>query len=150
MTEHRQGALVGAQRPWSRPADPHRREPDAAVDKPGVSAEKPEVVGRVRRSDWRRAWSLPAIYRQILWMGPSARQVIALVALALLFFCVAGSIDYAAAQAMRLIMLETSSQPVTLDEAQRSHPKLGRPRWCVSFQNGTDAPWHHRTCAWSV
>ena len=88
-------------------------------------------------------------FRRALLEGVTRRQVIALAALALLFLCVAGSIDYAAARVSELILLENSSQPASLGEAQRARPELGRPWGCISYQHWSDAPWHHRTCWWN-
>lgn len=64
----------------------------------------------------------------------------------LLCYAVAGTVDFAAAKVSHRILLETSSQPATLDECQRSFPGRGRPREVISLQNGADSPWHHRTC----
>ena len=52
----------------------------------------------------------------------------------------------ARAAPMKMVLLEPSSQAATLDECQRTHPKLGRPHQVVSFQNGSGTNWHHRTC----
>jgi len=63
-------------------------------------------------------------------------------------YLIVGTIDYAAAKVSHLILLDISSQPATLDECQRAAPGRGRPVHVVSFQNGSDAPWHHRRCTY--
>lgn len=115
-----------------------------------MSAEKPEVVGRARRRSRRGARSLPTLFRQILWFGPSTRQVIALIALALLFFCVAGSIDYAAAKAKASteIMLEDSMRPAGQDECEIAGGTMGRPDATISHQDRADAAYYDRWCWW--
>lgn len=44
------------------------------------------------------------------------------------------------------VLFEPSGQPIGFEEAQRTHPHLGRPSNCVSLQQRTNEPWHHRTC----
>ena len=49
--------------------------------------------------------------------------------------------------ALILVLLLPSSNPATFEECMRARPDLGRPVRVTSKQNGTNTPWHHRTCA---
>lgn len=49
-----------------------------------------------------------------------------------------------------LVLLETSSEPATLDECQRTHPARGRPISCISKQDRSGEPWHHRVCIYAA
>lgn len=44
------------------------------------------------------------------------------------------------------VLFEPSAWPIGYDEALRTRPDLGRPLNCVSLQQRTGEPWHHRTC----
>lgn len=67
----------------------------------------------------------------------------------IVLYLIAGTIDYAAAKVSHLMLLEISSFPASMEECLRARPDLGRPSGVVSFQNGSDAPWHHRRCTYA-
>ena len=48
----------------------------------------------------------------------------------------------------KLVLLETSMEPLTLDECQRARPDLGRPHRVISKQARSNEPWFARTCVY--
>ena len=88
--------------------------------------------------------------------GFSFKAIFAFLAAAV---AMVGNFDYAAALDMESeekvarvhrVLLETSMQPATLDECQRTFPDRPRPNAVVSFQNGERTPWHHRQCHYAL
>ena len=79
------------------------------------------------------------------WLREKPRLRTRLLLLAAVL-AVAWIVEANARQREFMVLLEPSSQAATLDECQRTHPRRGRPKHVISFQNGSWTNWHHRTC----
>lgn len=93
---------------------------------------------------WLRDDSFYTFYGRMLRFA--ARCILLAVAL----FVIAWTLSQIDARAttVTIIMLDSSSNPATLDECQRARPQLQRPQRVISLQNGTGTPWHHRVCTY--
>ena len=96
-------------------------------------------------------------YSDKSWLRPTRGMLRRLVALlwdmliVLLLLIAIGYViqrNEARAATGRLMLLETSMQPASMDECERTTGK--RPDYTVSKQSRTGEPWHHRICGWNA
>lgn len=94
---------------------------------------------------WLRPHRTPFVVRAIDFVFRAL--IVLLIVLALAW--IVGE-NEARAAGVYLVLLEPSSQAATLDECQRTHAARGWPIGCISRQNGSGTPWHHRVCIYAA